>query len=168
MHGIITDGGQAANIVPERAAATYYLRAVDMAEPRGPAGRGYGPASTALRSPPARRSRCAGRPRVRPRVAEPGLVAAFGAACDGDRPPVHPDPAGPELGGSTDFGNVSQLVPALHADLAVHSWPAVNHQHEFAAHCVTPAGDRTLLEGAAAMALTALAVAADRSVIDTG
>jgi len=71
------------------------------------------------------------------------------------------------VGGSTDFGNISRLVPALHADLAVHSWPAVNHQHEFAAHCVTPAGDRTMLEGAAALALTALAVADDPAIIAT-
>ncbi|MEP6526552.1 MAG: hypothetical protein ABJA86_05255 [Nocardioidaceae bacterium] len=70
------------------------------------------------------------------------------------------------MGGSTDFGNVSQLVPALHTDLAVHSWPAVNHQHEFAAHSVTPAGDRTMLEGANAMALTALAYAADPGILN--
>jgi metal-dependent amidase/aminoacylase/carboxypeptidase family protein len=69
------------------------------------------------------------------------------------------------MGGSTDFGNVSQLVPAVHADLAVHSWPAVNHQHEFAAHCVTPAGDRTMLDGAMALALTALEVARDPSIL---
>jgi metal-dependent amidase/aminoacylase/carboxypeptidase family protein len=68
------------------------------------------------------------------------------------------------VGGSTDFGNVSQLVPGLHADMAVHSWPAVNHQHDFAAHCVTPAGDRTMLDGAKAMALTALAYAADPNI----
>ena len=54
---------------------------------------------------------------------------------------------------------------AIHADLAVHSWPAVNHQHEFAAHCVTPLGDRTMLEGAMAMVLTAIAVAQDPSII---
>jgi hypothetical protein len=43
--------------------------------------------------------------------------------------------------------------------MAVHSWPMVNHQREFAAHCVGPQGDRTLLEGAKAMALTVLAYA---------
>jgi hypothetical protein len=49
--------------------------------------------------------------------------------------------------------------------MAIHSWPAVNHQHEFAAACVTEAGDHTMLEGATALALTALAVAADPSVL---
>jgi hypothetical protein len=49
--------------------------------------------------------------------------------------------------------------------MAIHSWPAVNHQHEFAAHCVTPTGDRTMLDGAKAMALTALAYAADPTIV---
>ena len=83
----------------------------------------------------------------------------------GHRPPLHPRPGGEAISGSTDFGNVSQLVPGLHADLAVHSWPAVNHQHEFAAACVGETGDRTMLDGAKALALTALAVAADPGVL---
>lgn len=95
-----------------------------------------------------------------------GLVEAFDAACRTIGRPFTPDPQGDDgLSGSTDFGNISQLVPAIHADLAVHSWPAVNHQHEFAAHSITPAADRTLLEGAAAMALVALSVAADPSLL---
>jgi len=96
----------------------------------------------------------------------PGLVAAFARACETIGRPLTLDPAGPGLSGSTDMGNVSQLVPTLHADMAVHSWPAVNHQHEFAAHCVGPQGDQTLLEGAKAMALTALAFAADPSIVE--
>ena len=50
----------------------------------------------------------------------------------------------------------------------MHSWPAVNHQHEFAAHCVGPQGDRTLLESVKAMALTALELAADPDLVRTG
>ncbi len=75
-------------------------------------------------------------------------------------------PAAAPLAGSTNFGNVSQLVPALHADLAVHSWPVVTHQREFAEHCVGPHGDRTLLDGAKALALNALAFATDPALVD--
>jgi metal-dependent amidase/aminoacylase/carboxypeptidase family protein len=165
VHGIITDGGDAANVVPERAAATYYLRALDagdLADLRTRVRACLEGAATATGT--------AARIRVLGNAYEPvsphaGLVAAFGAACEAIGRPYTPDPAGDELGGSTDFGNVSQLVPAVHADLAVHSWPAVNHQHEFAAHCVSPAGDRTMLEGAAALALTALVVAADPGLL---
>jgi hypothetical protein len=42
----------------------------------------------------------------------------------------------------------------------------VNHQHEFAAHCVTETADATLLDAAAALALTALTVADDPGLLD--
>ncbi|MDH4353164.1 MAG: amidohydrolase, partial [Actinomycetota bacterium] len=45
--------------------------------------------------------------------------------------------------------------------------PAVSHQHEFAAACVTEAGDRTMLDGAKALALTALAVARHPELLAT-
>jgi amidohydrolase len=165
VHGIITDGGQAPNVVPERAAAAYYLRAAshdELVDLRARVHACLEGASMATGTQLEIRTLGHSYDPVSP---HPGLVAAFAAACEAIGRPYTPDPAGPDHGGSTDFGNVSQLVPAVHADLAVHSWPAVNHQHEFAAHCVTPVGDRTMLEGAAAMALTALAVAADRSII---
>jgi hypothetical protein len=47
----------------------------------------------------------------------------------------------------------------------VHTWPVVNHKHEFAAACVGGSGDRTMLDGAKALALTALAVAAEPGVL---
>ena len=165
VHGVITDGGAAANVVPERAAALYYLRALtsdDLADLRVRVRACLEGAATAtgtsveiiqLPNP------------YEPVEPHPGLVTTFGRACELIGRPYTADPAGDELGGSTDFGNVSQLIPAIHADLAVHSWPAVNHQHEFAAHCVTEQGDRTMLEGAMALALTAIAVAGDPSII---
>jgi metal-dependent amidase/aminoacylase/carboxypeptidase family protein len=94
-----------------------------------------------------------------------GLADVFTAACTAIGRPYEPEPTAGEVGGSTDFGNVSQLVPGLHADMAIGSWPAVNHQHEFAAACITPAGDKTMLDGAKALALTAIAVARNPSVL---
>jgi amidohydrolase len=168
VHGIVTDGGEAPNVVPERAAASYYLRAIDQAGLVDLRVRARacleGAAQATGTSVEIRQVGHAYDP-VRQ---NPGLVNVFAAACEAIGRPYTPDPAGEaEVGGSTDFGNISQLVPGIHADLAVHSWPAVNHQHEFAAHCVTPAGDRTMLEGAAALALTALAVVADPSILAT-
>ena len=57
---------------------------------------------------------------------------------------------------STDMGNVSQVVPAIHPYIGIGSLPAVNHQREFAAHCVGVAADRALLDGATALAWTAI------------
>ncbi|HEX5510834.1 MAG TPA: hypothetical protein VFX41_03910, partial [Actinomycetales bacterium] len=96
-----------------------------------------------------------------------GLADAFTAACAALGRTQHLDPRGERPGGSTDFGNVGQRVPGLHAMVAVHSWPAVNHQHEFAAHCVTEEADQTLLDSASALALTALAVAEDSTILQS-
>jgi amidohydrolase len=166
VHGIISHGGDAPNIVPERATASYYLRAVDAADLEDLRTR----ARDCLEGSATATGTTVTIQQVgnvyEPIDAHPGLVEAFTAACATIGRAYTPDPDGDDgLSGSTDFGNISHLVPAIHADLAVHSWPAVNHQHEFAAHCITPAGDRTMLEGAAAMALTALAVAADPSIL---
>jgi metal-dependent amidase/aminoacylase/carboxypeptidase family protein len=70
--------------------------------------------------------------------------------------------------GSTDMGNVSHEVPTLHAMLDIGSAPATNHQHEFAAHTVTPGGDQVIRDGAIAMAWTIIDVAADGRWADLG
>jgi amidohydrolase len=57
-------------------------------------------------------------------------------------------------GGSTDMGNVSQVVPAIHPMIAIECAGAVNHQPEFAAATVTPSGDRAIRDGALSMAYT--------------
>lgn len=168
VHGIITHGGDAANVVPERAAATYYLRAIDMADLADLRER----VRAALEGAATATGTTVEIERIghvyEPITTNTGLAQAFSAACELIGRPFTPDPKGKSPGGSTDFGNVSQLVPGLHANLAVHSWPAVNHQHEFAAHCVSPAGDRTLLEAVKAMALTALELAADPDLVRAG
>jgi amidohydrolase len=66
--------------------------------------------------------------------------------------------------GSTDMGNVSQVLPAIHPAIGIDSLPAANHQPEFAAHCVSEAADRAILDGATALAWTAIDVASDESL----
>ena len=60
---------------------------------------------------------------------------------------------------STDMGNVSRLIPSIHPIIGLGSFPAVNHQPEFAAHCLTPAADAALVDAATAMAWTAIDLA---------
>jgi len=62
---------------------------------------------------------------------------------------------------STDMGNVSLVLPAIHPSIGINSLPAVNHQPEFAAHCVTEAADKALIDGALAMAWTAVDMVTD-------
>jgi metal-dependent amidase/aminoacylase/carboxypeptidase family protein len=73
---------------------------------------------------------------------------------------IFPDPTTPPRpGGSTDMGNVSLALPSIHPMIGINSLPATNHQPEFAAHCVTPAADQALVDGALAMAWTAIDLA---------
>jgi len=57
-------------------------------------------------------------------------------------------------GGSSDMGNVSQIVPSIHPMLGIECGDAVNHQKEFADATVTPSGDVAIRDGALAMAYT--------------
>lgn len=73
-----------------------------------------------------------------------------------------PLPSEAELGvsgGSSDMGNVSQVVPSIHPMLAIETNGAVNHQAEFAAATVTESGDRAIRDGALAMAYTIIDLA---------
>lgn len=66
--------------------------------------------------------------------------------------------------GSTDMANLSLMLPTIHPMMALNTDGHVNHQPEFAAHCITPEADRTTLDGAAAMALTIAEAAANDAI----
>ncbi|WP_166462825.1 M20 family metallopeptidase [Amycolatopsis acidicola] len=62
-------------------------------------------------------------------------------------------------GAATDMGNVSHHVPTIHPMLGLDCLPAANHQPEFAAAAISEAADRAVVEGAVAMAWTAVDLA---------
>ncbi|WP_210604212.1 M20 family metallopeptidase [Brevibacterium oceani] len=63
---------------------------------------------------------------------------------------------------STDMGNVSQIVDAIHPYIGVGG-DASNHQAAFAESCIGPRAERTLLDGATALAWTAVDVSTRRT-----
>lgn len=65
--------------------------------------------------------------------------------------------------GSTDMANVSRIVPAIHPMLDIDCGTAVNHQPEFAQHCISEAADRAAIEGGLSMAWTIIDVATDEA-----
>ena len=87
---------------------------------------------------------------------------------------IDPDPRAPHAAGqtrgmgagSTDMGNVSLKLPAIHPLIGINSIPAVNHQPEFTAACATPDADRAVVDGAVAMAWTAIDIANDKALRD--
>ncbi len=62
-------------------------------------------------------------------------------------------------GGSSDMGNVSQVVPSIHPMIGIESGDAVNHQPEFAACTITPSGELAIRDGALSMAYTIIDMA---------
>jgi amidohydrolase len=160
IHGIVTNGGAAPNVIPAHTSAKYIIRAETLEQ------------LAALR------------PKVY-RCFEAGALAT-GSQMDisgGDKPYAemrHDETMAalyrrnsealgrpfPNLGewetrptGSTDMGNVSLAMPSIHPMIGINSLPAVNHQPEFAAHCITADADKALADGALAMAWTCIDLA---------
>jgi hypothetical protein len=59
------------------------------------------------------------------------------------------------------MGNVSLAVPSIHPLIGIDSLPAVPHQPEFARHAITEVADKAIIDGATALAQTAVDAATD-------
>jgi amidohydrolase len=161
IHGIVTDGGDAPNIVPERTAGQWYARAATLAElaelyPRVQrcfeAGALATGAAVTFDEPG---------PAYSEFLHDPDLVAAWTteARAIGRQLPDRPMDEG--LAGSTDMANVSLVMPTIHPMLAIDADGAVNHQPGFTAACIRPSADQAVRDGAVGMARTAIASAED-------
>jgi len=161
IHGIITDGGDAPNIIPSHTAAQYSVRsqtAEQLAELRPRVDRCFEAGALATGATLeiiegikyAQMRHDIEMATVYQRNAE--AVGRVFTARVGDiqRP-----------GGSTDMGNISLAIPSIHPNISIDCSPAVNHQPEFAAHCITEVADKAVIDGATAMAWTAIDLALD-------
>ncbi|MCP2165442.1 M20 family metallopeptidase [Goodfellowiella coeruleoviolacea] len=77
------------------------------------------------------------------------------------RSPLSPEEERQRKTGSTDMGNVTRALPAIHPTIAIDCGDAVNHQTEFATACASASADRAVLDGALALAWTTIAAATD-------
>jgi metal-dependent amidase/aminoacylase/carboxypeptidase family protein len=157
VHGIILDGGQAPNIVPERAAGRFYVRAATAEElvplkkrvegcfRAGAAATGaelellWGPADY-----------------LDIRYNDP-LASAFRRNAESLGREFFPfDKLPASLQGSTDMGNVSHRIPSIHPMLASAPLHCTIHNAEFEKWAGSEMGDAAALDGAKALAMTAL------------
>ena len=156
IHGIITEGGSAPNIVPDRSAGQFYVRAADDKELA----------------------------QLKPRVQSCFEAGAKGSGCEvevnwanvdyldlntnwplAELFQEHAESLGREFipyeeavkfgAGSTDMGNVSHRLPSIHPMLAVAPPNVVIHNPEFAKWAASEKGDAAIIDGAKALALTA-------------
>ena len=135
MHGIVTDGGQATNVIPARAELQYTMRATDgdlAARTRGqdrrllPGRRGGD--RLRLRGQPRPSRRTTSWPPTR------GWPTSSAPRCERlGRTPVPADAGGALPLGSTDMGNVTQVMPGIHPIVGIDADGASVHQPAFAA-----------------------------------
>ncbi|MEV4126430.1 M20 family metallopeptidase [Nocardia sp. NPDC049707] len=163
LHGIVSDGGVAPNIVPGRAELLYYLRAVDSASLDDLTRR-----ASACFEAGALATGCTHEIRtVAPTYTEltpdSGLLFAYREQIvDLGRVPIAPELEAQRPLGSTDMGNVTNVVPGIHPVIGIDAGGAVTHQPGFAAASVNASADRAVTDGAIALARTAIAVARDQ------
>lgn len=156
IHGIVTHGGDAPNVVPKMTKARYYVRARDLDD---------------LVELKERVVRCfeAGALATGCELetfweghdyAQVVTNAVLGEIYDRNVRALGRDPIPRSVieryAGSTDMGNVSLAVPSIHPMMSIDSLPAVNHQAEFAQHTISPAGDKAITDAALAMAWTVI------------
>ena len=165
VHGIVTRGGEAPNVVPAHTVGKWYIRERTLAHLA----------------------------QLRPRVERCFEAGAVATGCSYEVIPQSPDYSEmrddldlrniyranaeglgrqfPDLGGlldkmsgSTDMANVSLAIPTIHPMLGLDCFPVSNHQPDFAAFCATPTADKAMRDGAVAMAWTAIDAATQAPV----
>lgn len=161
IHGVFTDAGEKPNIVPERAAAQWYVRSgtMDSLEPLKDR------VMSCLQAG-ATASGCTmhhhwNDPPFRDMVDNLPLLDLYCEnAAEVGRVVREPDQMS-VVAGSTDMGNVSHAVPAIHPMIKVAPEGTSIHTPDFADHARSEAGDRAVVDGALAMALTIVDLWAD-------
>jgi len=157
IHGVITEGGQAPNVVPERAAGRFFVRAADFEALAPLKARVEGCFRAGAEATGAALELAWGEADYRDiRMNEP-LASAFrrnAEALGREFFPYDRIPAG--IQGSTDLGNVSHRVPSIHPMLAASPPQVTIHHPEFARWAASDQGDAAALDGAKALAMTAL------------
>ena len=157
IHGIFTDGGQKPNIVPERAAALFYLRSADPQTLRVLSHRAQEIfEGAALAAGVGLELRWDTAPVYLPVRNNHALAARYAANLAPRGRKVLPLGVLPgEISGSTDMGNVSVRVPGIHPLLAIAPPYVTIHTAPFAEHAASEAADQGCVDGAIGLALTA-------------
>lgn len=153
IHGIITEGGDAPNIVPDHSASLFYVRALDddacdnLLEKVQNCARAAALATGAevqMEMQGAYRSLRTNMPLAE---AFRGNLEALGWTFEDVDPTAHI--------GSTDMGDVSHVTNTIHPYLSIGPEELVGHSTEFAEAAISEKGHRAMIDAAKALAATA-------------
>jgi metal-dependent amidase/aminoacylase/carboxypeptidase family protein len=155
VHGVITKGGEQANIIPEYTSAEFYLRAITV-EYCHELLRRFRAAAEGAATATGCRVTVSADPTVheplRPNATMSRLFASNLALID-----FPEDPDDGQAGyGSTDCGNVSQRLPTIHPYIRISPDGVPGHSRDFAQWARSPLARTGMVAGAKALALTAL------------
>jgi amidohydrolase len=162
VHGIIQEGGTAANIIPDRTKAWFMLRSPEQAEYERmkvrfgemaeAAAAATGTTVEVVFSGGARSMK----PNATLEARWVANAAAYGIVDQG------PDPNS----GSTDMANVSWVCPTIHPELAIADEGTPGHSILFRDAAVTPRADETTLLAATLVAQTAYELFANPALVE--
>ncbi|HEX2755894.1 MAG TPA: M20 family metallopeptidase [Candidatus Limnocylindrales bacterium] len=161
VHGIIQEGGTAANIIPERTRAWFMLRSPDQAyyEVMKTRFRSLVDAAALATETTVEISFSGGAMTMKPNATLEARWVANAAAYG----IVDQGPDGNS--GSTDMGNVSWVCPTIHPELSIAPEGTPGHSILFRDAAVTPAADATTLLAATLVAQTAYELFADPELV---
>lgn len=159
IHGIITDGGVAPNIIPAQASCSFYVRAADLEGVYLNVRRVKACAQGAATA-----TGCSLDIEEDPRIMAPFRINSGFASLYAQQLEIlglpEDDVRADRNCGSSDIGNVSQIVPTIHPHVPIGAGVNI-HSSSFAAATVSELGDKAVLEGARALAMTVIDLAYD-------
>lgn len=165
IHGVITEGGKAANVVPDYAVAQFYIRAKarsylnEVVEKVKNIATGAAlMAGTTLEISNYELS-------YDDMITNQSLSDAFtkNLAQTSDLPILEAK----QSYGSIDMGNVSQVVPAIHPYIGLNKPGLVAHTKEFAEQTITEDGYKTLKSGVLALAGTGFDIITNKDLLES-
>lgn len=167
IHGIVTKGGEAPNVVPADTSARYIVRGETLIDLERLRPRVYHCFEAGALATGAELKIVGGERPYSEMIHDRDIASVFErnmaqigrSFSDGSLPANR-------MVISTDMGNVSRSIPSIHPLLGIESLPAVNHHPDFAASSISEAADQTLYDGALAMAWTTIDLALDGTLRD--
>lgn len=164
IHGVITHGGVKPNIVPEFAAASFYVRALDDEYCEELVMKLENCAKGAASATGATLHFDVVQPSFKSRKMNNLMGEAFAKNLSILGEPLIPIPKDSGLG-SSDIGNVSQVVPAIHPYIQICDGSIAGHSKEFAQAANSQQGHEAMLTAAKALAMTAIDLYTDSDLM---
>ncbi|WP_169251060.1 M20 family metallopeptidase [Brevibacterium sp. 'Marine'] len=162
VHGVMTNGGEAPNAIPAKTEGRWYVRAETTEELLAVEQKVINCFEAGALATGAQLSITPESRRYSEMRTDEAALEAYRANAEALGRDFDVDPVAATMNrASTDMGNVSQIVDAIHPYIGVGG-EASNHQAAFAESCVGERAERSLIDGATALAWTAADVSVQR------